>query len=756
MLQPFEFELDSGRKEYIETKDSRGFKNKIETIIAGMASLEKESIVTQDAFAPYMELAEKLVYFCLDLQDLLLAKSVYQRLFPGFTSSFIQEQDMEKKEKMWDYHSGLIMNYFTILHNLEGLTPESIPSLGIMVRWFRSFSGYFYTDKPFIIEMLVDTHGLWREEITPEEEEIFWVRLAGWMVQDFLNAKPDDLSLYQKIKRFYSDYKKTKRLEPLAYRVLEIITLMVGVAEEKLDYSKLIEKVASLLHHMKQDFCDRQGERLSELFQEILMLWPSSGSYQDLVLLKKLFHEIHSTVYKEKVFGELHTGLNIYYLYKNKAYSFVAFIYEKGLLDEKEVEDDLFKIAYCLADAEKFETAKQLYEKLIQKDPESPSALNNVAVIYRDIAKEYDKALEYFELAAKYDPENELYHRNIQNTMETIKKEKEKPKRQKDHYFKKTDKQQKSICFTLYKLEELETVTTEVIENHTSYKGNYLKKHLTTLESLELIHHDPAKGWRLEPTIRELVESYVDPKLERQIIRNSQAVMYRPIFYHEAEITLYRVLMELFPQHFVFPNMDLKTIIQVDKIRNYIDHEHLNYLFMAHVDFAIIDTTTYFPILTFERDSEYQDVEPQKTNALKKNLIFQTSGLPLIRIRYNSAMDYERLKEEIKQATKEYILQINGNNDAESRRILASIDPKRFGVHEDLPSDDELSEVWGNLVGPAIAAHTQSLELDVEQYVLRVTVEETARPILELGAEGIKNKFYQQYPVLNSIQFYWV
>lgn len=57
-------------------------------------------------------------------------------------------------------------------------------------------------------------------------------------------------------------------------------------------------------------------------------------------------------------------------------------------------------------------------------------------------------------------------------------------------------------------------------------------------------------------------------------------------------------------------------------------------------------------------------------------------------------MDYERLKEEIKQATKEYILQISGSTDAETRRILESIDPKRFGIVTAQPLDDELKGVW--------------------------------------------------------------
>ena len=231
--------------------------------------------------------------------------------------------------------------------------------------------------------------------------------------------------------------------------------------------------------------------------------------------------------------------------------------------------------------------------------------------------------------------------------------------------------------------------------------------------------------------------------------------MYRPIFYHESEISLYRVLTELFPQHFVFPNMDLKTIIHVEKIREHLDHDHLEYMFKAHVDFAIIDTTTYFPILTFERDSDFQDREPHKTNALKKNFIFETSGLPLIRIRYSSAMDFERLKEEIKQSTKEFILEISGNTDSENRRILESIDPTRFGILSNIPTDEDLKYAWENIVGHIIANHTRLIELDQNQFVLKVTLDEDVRQVLELGADGIKSKLYQAYPMLNSIQFYW-
>lgn len=756
LLQKYKSEFTEGTLKCYETNDFLQLKTTIDEMASNIASVDIRKTKSGETSHLYMEVVEELVCNSLRINDFALAESIYKRVCPGFIPYFFKGEDIKEREKQWISYASLIMNYFSILHNLNGIKKEQIPSLAMALKMFENHSGYFHTDKPLFIEMLFDTYDLWKEEMTHTEEEAFWIELIEWMIQDFLNAVPNNLVLHKKAKSFYTNCKKTKRLDPLTYRVVEYVTLILGVAEKKLDYSILMDKTVSFIKHLKQPFCERQGKRLSDIFSEVIGLWRLSAPfYSDIQILRRMMREINSTVYKKQLFSTIIDGFDLSNWYENKAYPLVVYAYKEGVFSKKDEAEYAFEIAFSLGHEKEGEKAKKIYEELIKKEQTPASVFNNLAVIYRDMDKNYDKALEYFEIAAKEDPEEAIYHNNIKKTMKMIKEEKERPKRQIENYFKKTDKQLKSICFTIYKLENLLKVTTEDIENSTSFKGYYLEKHLSNLKNLELVFYDDEKGWRLEDPIQEKVASYVDPKLERQIIRNNQAVMYRPIFYHEAEINLYRVLTELFPQHFIFPNMDLKTIIQIEKIRDYIDQDLLDYLFKAHVDFAIIDTTTYFPILTFERDSEFQDVEPQKTNAIKKNMIFQTSGLPLIRIRYNNAMDYERLKEEIKQTTKEYILQISSNTDMETKRILQSIDPKRFGVLQELPSDNELKEAWENLVGKAIVAHTKSIELDQEQCVLKITVEETARQVLDLGGDSIKSKLYQAYPILNSIQFYW-
>ncbi len=736
---------------YRETNDPLCLKTTIEEMTANVSNIDKRAIKSDD-IEEFINLIEKMVYFSMNMKDFVLADSIYQKVFPRLAPSFLQEKDMEKKERSWLTSSTLIVNYFSIQHHLKGLSEEQVKSLGDGLKWFKSFNCMGYTDETSFIDMLIDTHNQWKEIMNPDEETSFWITLAEWMVHEFLMVTPFELSLYEKVKTFYTSYKKTKRLTHLGYLVIQYISLILGVAEEKLEFSKLVDKSGYILNQMNKTFCEAYGSALAKVFSNIMMIWTPKPS--DSSLFSKLLHESSTPSYKKEYFKDI-IYIHVSEWFENKAYSLLALAHQQGIFSENTVKENLFELAYSLKNENQTSEARRLYEALLLEEPNHDSALNNLAVIYRDVDKNYEKALVYFEQAANLNPSEEIYKNNIKKTMEIIKKEKEKPKRQIDNYFKQTDKQQKSICFTLYKLEDLDKVTTEDIEKVSSFKGTYLNRHLAHLQKLELIYNHPEKGWRLEEPIRENVASYVNPKLERQIIRNNQAILYRPIFYHESEINLYRVLLELFPQHFVFPNMDLKTIIEVEKIRDYINSDLLDYLFKAHVDFAIIDTTSYLPILTFEKDSEYQDREPQKSNALKKNAIFQASGLPLIRIRYNSAMDYERLKEEIKQATKEYILEISGSSDAEARRILASIDPKRFGVLTELPSDDELKETWEKLVGNVIVVHTTSLELDKEQCVLRVTIDESVKPVLEFGADSIKSTLYQQYPILNAVQFYW-
>lgn len=271
------------------------------------------------------------------------------------------------------------------------------------------------------------------------------------------------------------------------------------------------------------------------------------------------------------------------------------------------------------------------------------------------------------------------------------------------------------------------------------------------LLNLELIIPNN-NSYILEPIIEELVSNYVEPKLERQIIRVDKASLYRPIFYHESEINLYHALIDLFPQHFIFPNISLKTIIDVEKIKELVSQEHVNYLFMAHVDYAIISTTTYTPVLAIEKDSTYHETDSAAIRDERKNLIFQMSGIPLVRVKFNSNVTLESLKKQVRDVTKELINTLK--SDEQDVRLLHEIDVRNFGALSKSDYDlDELQEDWAKIVGSGIA---QKSKIDnVEGRTVSVLLSSELEAIISMSKEQIEKKFKIAHPLISEITYHY-
>lgn len=164
------------------------------------------------------------------------------------------------------------------------------------------------------------------------------------------------------------------------------------------------------------------------------------------------------------------------------------------------------------------------------------------------------------------------------------------------------------------------------------------------------------RGFKNKEEIRAYEESRKIPKekisIDNVICKTDNSNLYKPIFYHESEITLYRALLELFPQYFIFPNISLVTIFDVDKLKKLLEPRIINYMFKAHVDFAIVNTSTYLPIIALEKDSFYHDTDSGIQKDEMKNKIFKVGGIPLIRIRFDKNADVTFLKNIISENVK--------------------------------------------------------------------------------------------------------
>ena len=691
-------------------------------------------------------------------------------------------KNSEHKDEFYENDSSLIYYYVTARWQLSLLSELDEDLLIGMLKTVPQ-TRYPLTDKPLMstIEILMSL--LNANKHSMDDIKFFIVRLSSFILKEgymilsevgkkiFYEGIEQQLSLflesetYKKTHQFFQhllswshitlkgmclldvsedvslvDSNRTQRIHESG-KVVETLTKTIYLENEK-HIEKIIEGIMLHLSHdlyLNNEVGNQAVVTLSEIFDITLM-----STYKKDMLQKYRLNDRSFQQYFQKTFenGEY----KAYYRYLTKYLTRD----EQATIEEKL----MFQTAYVYAEYKKDKDAIGLYTRLLDEDGPDPSVYNNLALLYMN-KKEYDEALRLLKLGEEIDPENESIQLNLKEVHKLIKDEEMRPKRMKDAYFKKTYKTDKRLIFTIYKLQGEEKITDDKLRNLLSISDvTYYNKLMSKLVDLELVLKDQQKGYILDPTIEELVQQYIDPKMERSIVKGDKNKLYRSIFYHDSEINLYRALLELFPQHLVFPNMDLKTIIEVDKIKEHLDSDVMEYMFKAHVDFAIINTRTYFPVVTFEKDSDYQDTEPQKSNTAKKNLIFETSGLPLIRLRFNSAMDYERLKEEIKQTTKSFLLDIKSND--ENAELLDEFDLKRFGIANKLPSIEEIKETWEKIVGSLISQNTQKLLLDEEQAVLTVSLSKDLKSIMELSQETLKTQLYQQINSLNKVEFIYV
>lgn len=456
---------------------------------------------------------------------------------------------------------------------------------------------------------------------------------------------------------------------------------------------------------------------------------------------------------KKKMIDELILQTrNIMELFNLGEYKYIAKIYDKENHDKIIKLTRLhFEIAYSLAQNDRNNEARSIYEKIIESGNAGSAVYNNLGVIYEKEEKDYIKALQYYEKSIELNPNDKISINNIERVKSTLKDLEEKPKKMKDIYFKKLKTWHRKILFAIYRLSDNDEITLNNLSEATKQSIDNIEKNLGFLIDIGMVSQNKS-SFSLDSTIEEMVRDYIDPKLEREIIKVDNTKLYRPIFYHESEIFMYKALLELFPQHLVFPNMSLKTIFDIDKMKELLDSEELKYLYMAHVDFVIINTSSYFPVLAFEKDSSYNDTDYAKDRTEKKNLIFRTGGIPLIRLKFNSGIEYEKLKSDIRESTKSMILEYSEDNTYEVD-FEKEFDVKRFGI-VNCPIDLEIIKTdWEATVGKGIAQ--KSKVIDVENGKLLIEISMELKPIIEMSETVIKQKLFDKYDFLKEVEFMW-
>ncbi|WP_257010550.1 DUF2726 domain-containing protein [Burkholderia ubonensis] len=107
----------------------------------------------------------------------------------------------------------------------------------------------------------------------------------------------------------------------------------------------------------------------------------------------------------------------------------------------------------------------------------------------------------------------------------------------------------------------------------------------------------------------------------------------KQVFNSEREFNIYQVVVQLCPNHLVFPNCALQSIMSYDRLKELVDQDDFGYYLRASVDIVVVSSTTYLPMLAIEVDSPWHDTDRQQVRDERKDRLFSTAGIPFLRLR---------------------------------------------------------------------------------------------------------------------------
>lgn len=158
--------------------------------------------------------------------------------------------------------------------------------------------------------------------------------------------------------------------------------------------------------------------------------------------------------------------------------------------------------------------------------------------------------------------------------------------------------------------------------------GNHLRK----LQESGMLF-DTEGGYRINPHILPLLKQESQHAVVGKIIRANGTTAVKQVFNSGREFNIYQILVQLCPNHLVFPNCSLQSVMSYERMKELVDDDVFGYYLRASVDIVVVSSTTYLPMLAIEVDSVWHDTERQQKNDIKKDLLFATAGIPFLRLR---------------------------------------------------------------------------------------------------------------------------
>lgn len=172
----------------------------------------------------------------------------------------------------------------------------------------------------------------------------------------------------------------------------------------------------------------------------------------------------------------------------------------------------------------------------------------------------------------------------------------------------------------------------EELALHAGMEEVWVRRHHSVLvNSGMLLLRD--SSYVINPVIASYVELESRHGVVSRIIPAHGTSSIKQVLFGKTEINLYQIFVQLCPNHLVFPNYALSSLMDAERVKPLVSAADYDYYFKARVDAVVVSTTTYFPLLAVEFDSPHHDTSRQQENDGKKDRLFATSGIPFMRLR---------------------------------------------------------------------------------------------------------------------------
>lgn len=302
-----------------------------------------------------------------------------------------------------------------------------------------------------------------------------------------------------------------------------------------------------------------------------------------------------------------------------------------ALSEEAPNDADLsFDIGYAQHMRDALTEAEQSYRRTIELH-DSSSAHHNLGLILERQGR-VEEAVAELERAFALTGDEPMYGKWIKRLREQLEESREQNEfvRTAPDRWPQVESPGRNVLAALVQVNEFNF---DHLAKLTGMTRDWAERHYKKLVRLGMVVEDEEGNWQINPHIKHLIERERSHAVATQIIRADDSVLYKPIFNSKAEYEIYQILIALFPNQLVFPNMALMAVFQYERMREILDRITFEYFMKAQVDFCITHAGTYYPIIAFELDSDWHDSAKQIERDDKKNRIFKLGGVPLLRLR---------------------------------------------------------------------------------------------------------------------------